>query len=249
MSVKLFGLSVILCAVAILSSCDREQTQMYKTYQVHRLAEPMVIDGDWDKPQWQKVQPLDIRLFMGDEPEHQPRTRAKALYDEENIYVIFRVEDRYVRAVEKGFHSSVCLDSCVEFFFTPGSEIKLGYFNVETNCGGTILFHYQTARNQNLKALDISDCKRVEIAHSLPKFIDPERTEPVTWTLEYRLPIEILEKYSPIIRPKPGVKWRANFYKCADRTSHPHWLTWSLVENDRPNFHLPEYFGTLKFVD
>ncbi|MCB0276848.1 MAG: diguanylate cyclase, partial [Calditrichaeota bacterium] len=26
-----------------------------------------------------------------------------------------------------------------------------------------------------------------------------------------------------------------------------HWLTWAPVEHPKPNFHLPEFFGTLVF--
>ena len=92
------------------------------------------------------------------------------------------------------------------------------------------------------------DCDRVEIAHSLPKFVDPETEELTTWTLEYRLPFYIIKKYCPdASNPKPGVNWKANFYKCADGTSHPHWLTWSFVDHPTPRFHMPEHFGMLKF--
>jgi hypothetical protein len=48
--------------------------------------------------------------------------------------------------------------------------------------------------------------------------------------------------------PAPGVRWRANFYKCAEHNSHPHWLMWAPIDFPKPNFHLPEFFGTLEFV-
>ena len=218
-------------------------------YRVNKLTEPMVIDCNWDKEPWKKVKPLEIQHYMGVKPQHRPRTQVRLLYDDEYIYVIFRVEDRFVKAIAKELHGPVWKDSCVEFFFTPGPDVKIGYFNLEANCGGTILFCYQSAQNQNQRFLDIFDCKRVEIVHSLPKLIYPEISGPVTWMLEYRIPIEILEKYCQVTKPVPGVTWRVNFYKCADAASHPHWLTWSPVAFDSPNFHLPEYFGTLEFVD
>ncbi len=40
---------------------------------------------------------------------------------------------------------------------------------------------------------------------------------------------------------------RANFYKCADLSAHPHFLSWNKVDVPTPNFHLPEFFGTLYF--
>ncbi len=61
------------------------------------------------------------------------------------------------------------------------------------------------------------------------------------------LPVEILKKYASVEKPAPGVTWKANFYKCADKTSYPHWLTWNPVDHPSPNFHLPQYFGAIVF--
>ena len=91
------------------------------------------------------------------------------------------------------------------------------------------------------------DFRRVQIAHSLPEVINPEISKSTTWVVEYRLPLKILGKYAPVTKPAPGVIWYANFYKCADGSSHPHWLTWSKVDQPDPDFHRPEYFGRLVF--
>ncbi|MBC8179678.1 hypothetical protein H8E88_01015 [candidate division KSB1 bacterium] len=88
---------------------------------------------------------------------------------------------------------------------------------------------------------------QIELAHSMPENACPEINTPVSWTVEYRLPFSVLEKYYAIDQPGTNVIWRANFYKCADETSHPHWLTWAKVDFPNPNFHLPEFFGILKF--
>ena len=133
------------------------------------------------------------------------------------------------------------------FFFTPQQDVGSGYFNLETNCGGTILMYHQVSRNHCSKELSDNDLDQIQIASSLPKLITKEITQPVTWTLEYKLPFSILAKYTEVITPARGVEWKANFYKCADRSSHPHWLTWSIVDLPKPDFHRPEFFGTLIF--
>ncbi|MBQ1777386.1 MAG: hypothetical protein IIZ93_04430 [Acidaminococcaceae bacterium] len=28
---------------------------------------------------------------------------------------------------------------------------------------------------------------------------------------------------------------------------HPHYLSWSMIDLDYPNFHCPEYFGRMQF--
>jgi hypothetical protein len=168
-------------------------------------------------------------------------------YDAQALYVIFRVQDRWVRAVSEALHDPVCKDSCVEFFFTPCEDLDQGYFNLEMNCGGVILLNFQRIARKDHRPLAAELCARIETAHSLPRHVEPEMAEPVTWTVEYRLPLDILETFLPIARPGPGVVWRANFFKCADDSSHPHWLTWNKVDQPRPNFHVPEYFGRLVF--
>ena len=39
----------------------------------------------------------------------------------------------------------------------------------------------------------------------------------------------------------------ANFYKCGDDTTKPHYLSWNPVKTENPDFHRPEFFGTLNF--
>ena len=79
---------------------------------------------------------------MGEIPKFYPVVRAKMMYDRDNLYVIFRVEDRYVRCVTREFNGPVWDDSCVELFFSPDSGAPSKYFNLEINCGGTPLMYY-----------------------------------------------------------------------------------------------------------
>lgn len=238
--------------LAALSGCSAMGFDSNKgttmTYHVKRAHGPLTIDGNWDKPEWKNAPVAELTHYMGDKPDHFPRTQAKVLYDDKALYVIFRVEDRYVRAVAGQHDDPVCLDSCAEFFFVPGMDLSKGYFNMEMNCGGTMLFHFQVIPRKDSVAIGNDDLNRIEIAHNMPKTVNPEISAPTTWVIEYRLPLDILPKYrKDITKPGPGVTWRANFFKCADNSSHPHWLTWSKVERPRPDFHVPECFGTLQF--
>jgi hypothetical protein len=157
------------------------------------------------------------------------------------------VEDNYVLAKRTQHQQDVYRDSCVEFFFTPGGDPKeRGYFNLETNCAGVKLFGAHIPGGKTEKFSD-NDFASVVTASSLKGPIQSEIVKPTTWTLEYKVPLSLLEKFARIDRPKAGVTWRANFFKCADESSHPHWLTWSPVSGAKPSFHQPQYFGILAF--
>lgn len=230
-----------------LVSCSvlKNETLMYE---VNKLDAPLELDADWDKTPWNSIATLSLENYMGEKPDHLPKVEAKVAYEDAAIFVIFRVQDNYVRAVRRNHQDGVFKDSCVEFFFSPAENSEGGYFNLEMNCGGTMLFHHQSSNRENKVNISEADVARVEVAHSLPKIVSPEIQEPTTWTVEYRIPFAILEQYHAMAPPVAGSVWKGNFYKCADETSHPHWLTWSPIDFPKPNFHLPAFFGTLRFM-
>ena len=205
------------------------------------------LGSDWHMPPWRDMPAAQIDNYMGKLPDHFPRTEVKLAWKSDSIWVMFRVEERCVRAVAQRHQESVCGDSCVEFFFTPGADVSAGYFNLEMNCGGTMLFHFHPAGQKDGIELATMDCDSVKTMHSMPRIVDPEIEGPSIWTVQYSVPVSLLHKYCEVTVPRPGAFWRANFYKCADKSSHPHWLTWSPVEFPTPNFHLPQSFGRLVF--
>jgi len=241
------GLLCLLTALPLGCSMTSKGAAVKTPYRVERLAEAMTIDGRWDKPQWASVEAIEISHVLGERPIFIPQTQVKMRYDDQNIYVIFRVSDRYVKAVAQDIHGHVWEDSCVEFFFSPCDDTLLPYFNLEVNCGGTPLLYCNTVPRQVSTAVDAKDMAKIDIAHSQPRIVDPEVTEPTTWTIEYRLPLDVLETHASCIRPQSGVTWRANFFKCGDKTSNPHWLTWSRISNNKLDFHQPEFFGHILF--
>ena len=242
---------LVLLLFIFSEGCDdmenNEKQGLYKKHTVSRATQRPELAGNWDGKVWSDVKAIELKEYMGEYPEHFPKTQAKLLYDDEFVYVIFRVEDRYVRAVAKSTNDNVFHDSCVEFFFTPGEDLSEGYFNIEVNCGGTMLFHHQITQGNDVADIVDSDRGNVKIYHSQPRIVEPEITEPVTWVVEYCVPLDLLEKYATVQRPGPGVTCRANLYKIASRTSHRHYLTWSLIDYPKPKFHLPQFFGTLEF--
>jgi hypothetical protein len=43
-------------------------------------------------------------------------------------------------------------------------------------------------------------------------------------------------------------KIMGNFYKCADETISPHYLSWNPIDAPAPDFHRPEFFGEIHFL-
>ncbi len=217
-------------------------------YSVKHFNKDFTPDAQWDKNVWENIPSVELMNTMGRVPEFLPRTQIKLMYNEKYIYGIFKVDDKFVRSVRTEINSDVSNDSCVEFFFTPYHDVSVGYFNLEINAGGTPLIRFQKKQYVGQIKMDIDDIKKIIIAHSMPKVVEPELKEPVTWTIEFKIPLDMLNKYYKIEKPKAGVKWRNNFYKCGEETSNPHYMTWNKVINPVPKFHMPEFFGELEFT-
>lgn len=209
---------------------------------------PRLEDG-WADPAWAASGALEISRFRPEGSDHRPRVRARLAHDGEGLSGIFRVEDRYVLSRHTRFGDPVYQDSCVEIFLQP--KPGRGYLNFEMNAGGTLLASHVTDHRRTPEGfaaftrLTGEDGRRVAVRSSLPRRVDPEIEEPLDWELSFFVPTALLEAHVGPIGPLSGQEWRANLYKCGDRTSHPHWASWAPV--DELNFHLPRCFGTLRF--
>jgi len=207
---------------------------------------------EWASLAWRQADILDVAHFHARSSVHRPFTQAKVLYDEACLYVFFRVEDRYVVSRHAGYQSRVCDDSCVEFFVQP--KAGLGYFNFEMNCGGHLLLYYveDPIRIGNdfkkRTAVPWELASHIAIYHSLPDLVNEEMVEATSWGIEYAVPLRLFEEYAGSLGALPGQAWRANFYKCADGSSHPHWASWAPIGAEL-NFHCPEFFGTIRFAE
>lgn len=199
---------------------------------------------------WAKAQVAAIACFRQESSRHRPQSTVKLLYDDDTVYGLFEVRDRYVRSVVTHLGGPVCKDSCVEFFVAPATDS--GYVNFEFNAGGTL--HASHVRKharkpgggfEDYRMLQPEEAGQVKIAHSLPAVVDPEITVPVDWWLAFAIPFRLLNATTGSQTPRDATAWRANFFKCGDLTSHPHWASWNPVP--QLNFHDPGAFGTLVF--
>lgn len=198
---------------------------------------------------WHTLPAVEISHFLPQSSDHRPRTRVRLCHDLRGILGRFEVEDQFVRCVRTDYGSEVWKDSCVEFFAEPKPD--RGYFNFEFNCGGAFLVNHiedptrAPGGFKKFTRLPESIVAQIPVRPSLPPVVDPELADATPWTLEFRIPFTLFEKYVGPLGEVAGQTWRGNFFKCAEENSHPHWAAWSPV--DEVNFHRPDCFGELRF--
>ena len=214
-------------------------------YFIKKSAAPLVPGAPADHPQWQAANELALGYVFDRSSDHRPHTTVKVLHDGSNIGGVFTVDDRYVIGKTTGDQQSVCRDSCVEFFFHPQGDER--YFNLEMSCTGNILlYHVTDCRKGIFDELPLADLRTVVRNSTLPRRIEPEITTPTQWSLSFYLPMALIVKHAPRVNAQlSGQHWRGNFTKCADESSHPHWISWQKLS--KLDFHLPLEFGEIIF--
>jgi hypothetical protein len=169
---------------------------------------------------------------------YQPEVSYVMAHNNECIFLKFYVAEQFVAAAYGATNAPVYEDSCVEFFI---SFDETGYYNFEFNCIGACLASFGSTRGNRGLLTEESIGK----IRSQAVVTRNGGEEAVRWTITLAIPLAAFEFHS--LASLSGVRCRANFYKCGDGLPAPHYLTWSEVESPEPDFHLPQFFGTVAF--
>jgi len=159
---------------------------------------------------------------------------------EKELYLHYFTRGLSLRAMAAEDGEFVHPDSCVEFFMSPAKDLY--YTNFEFNCIGVCLAARGHGR-QERKPFTADEYKKIRRYSALPKEPFAEKTGIYAWELTVAIPFELMGLDAADLPEKI----RGNFYKCADSTVNPHYVTWSPIPLPSPDYHCPEYFGEICF--
>ncbi len=220
---------------------------MKKSYQVIKKEKDIndFVNNDYWKDVKQIVFNEDSYLWCNN--NYKPKVIIKLFHSKNYIYLKFKVFEKKVTVKHFNFGSEVWKDSCVEFFINPFPQLSDKYFNIEINALGVPLIGVGTSdRTKKRYYFSEKELSTWTIVSSLKKPVNGIYGNDF-WTLHYRIPKKFFENY---YRKEFNIKkCIANFYKCGDETEYTHYGAWNRIATETPNFHLPEYFGELKFLE
>ena len=154
-----------------------------------------------------------------------------------HLFVRFFVRGLGLKALYAEDNEPVWQDSCVEVFI--GDVDGRGYRNFEMNCIGTLLSSHQRSRGVDVVRITPAEAATVIRHTSLDRTTFAEKEGIHQWTAVIGIPFALLG-----CTERPS-QLKANFYKCADGSRWPHYVSWSPIDTPKPDFHRPEFFGTL----
>lgn len=185
-------------------------------------------------------QPLAHLLWSSN--GYKPLVNATPAHNGEAIFLKFSVQEAVIRAVYNNINDPVYKDSCVEFFISLDNNDT--YYNLEFNVAGTCYAAYGSSDKSSRVCLPAAAIQ--QISTQLKMYRRQEEAFDYRWELTVIIPVSVFIHH-------PGLqisnrRCRINFYKCGDELPQPHFLAWSPVLTDQPNFHLPAYFGAAGFA-
>ena len=195
-----------------------------KTYEAIRIS---------GTPDWNQIPETPIDHYLWSDVR-SIRAFAQLCWEPDALHVRLRAVEPNILSRYDGLLDPVFCDSCLEFFFCPGSDDR--YFNFECNPKGSLYVGFGRANPQRAR-LYREDWKSLL------------QTQPFTtddgWGISLRIPASFIRWFVPDFKPAAGLTLRGNFFKCGDETLQPHYMSWNRVESATPCFHLPAFFGTI----
>lgn len=170
--------------------------------------------------------------------ENMPETYARmGFVPEDGFYVkMVCMEQNPLRTYTKN-QDPVCLDSAMELFLKLPS-VSEEYMNFEMNANGAFL----TAHGPNREKRTPFDKRQIEIMQHRADIAKD------SWSMQFRIPMEILEATYGTIELKKGSTFHCNLYKvCQGRVPYQ-FGAYAYIPLEEPSFHEPEYFAEAVLV-
>jgi hypothetical protein len=173
---------------------------------------------------------------------YKPQVSFSIAYAEKAILLKYFVQENAIRALCQTDNSPVHQDSCVEFFIAFDNDEE--YYNLEFNCTGACLFGFGKSKTGR-QLIDEQVVNKIRRLCVIESYRDGQRNL-FDWELTIVIPLEVFV-YNKITHLKDR-QCKVNFFKCGDKLPEPHFLAWEHVKAASPDFHLPEFFGTMHFI-
>ena len=203
-----------------------------RTYQILRVAASSI--------DWNEVPCASIDATPWHPGAQLPPAQAQVAFDGSAFHVRFTAWEKHLRVVTRQHNGPVWEDSCVEFFFNPAPQQDRQYLNFEVNAEGYLLLGLGASRDHRVLPEGF-DPSLFQIQHDVPKNSAAAWEKPF-YTVSLTIPVPFLESIYGELDLRPGAALGGNFQKCRGLA---HLGCWNPIGTPAPDFHQPDWFGTL----
>jgi hypothetical protein len=201
-----------------------------------KVTEPLDAEGFPAAPSWEKAEPLRFNWdWQGKNADPERETEVRLLWSAETLFLRFRAKYRTITvfsdAERSGRRDKLWDRDVAEVFLQPDPSNPRRYKEFEVSPNGFWI------------DLDIAPGEKHDLKSGMRRRVILNE-DAKTWLAELAIPMKSLtDKFDP------AEKWRANFYRVEGASEPRFYSAWRPTRTTAPNFHVPEAFGELAFVE
>ncbi|MHB9030784.1 MAG: SUMF1/EgtB/PvdO family nonheme iron enzyme [Candidatus Latescibacterota bacterium] len=186
-----------------------------RQYVIYKASGPVTIDGGITEKAWQDAQWTEA--FEDAQSPYCPQpwkmTRAKILYDDENLYVAAQLQEENVWGHITQRDSIVYYDNDFEVFVDPTAD-AVNYFEYEMTCLNTMFdMWHENDNHRGALADGRYDAPGLRSAVQVQGTLNYHYDTDEGWTAEMKIPFRDMRASNPAMSlpVKRGDLWRMNF--------------------------------------
>lgn len=197
-----------------------------------RLDHSVTGAGMPESSEWERAAPVAFCSdWRGEHADPQRETLARFLWSDECLFVQFLCRYRMIYVYDGGNirRDRLWLRDVAELFIRPGTDDPKHYKEFEISPNGDWL------------DLDIDYGQKSILYCDLRSSVSMD-TDARIWSAELAIPFACLTAAF-----SPDEVWRLNLFRIEGPEPARFYSAWRPTFTPQPNFHVPEYFGELRF--
>lgn len=220
----------------LMAQADNSCSPAITTISALRVAREIPLDARHPAPDWSLAPPITFCAdWQGQNPDPARQTEVRVLWTPATLYLRFQCRYRELFVFEdsgsNGRRDHLWDRDVAEAFLQPDPS-RLRYYR-----------EFEVSPNGMWIDLDIFPGGLNDLKSGLQRSVWLDR-EHHTWTAELAIPMTALTSNFD-----PAAVWRANFYRVEGQEEPRFYSAWQPTNTPQPNFHVPEAFGNLRFVE
>lgn len=171
-----------------------------------------------------------------------PQVDFAIAHNGKNLLIHYRVTEKRTIGTMENDLEGVYKESCCEFFCMEKGDNR--YYNIESNCLGSILMECGTGRS-NREQSTLKNLAQIDRWASLGRKSVGIINSETHWELAMVVPLSAFwcHDYGSFSQKIFFV----NVYNCVGSGDDRQYVTWFPIETSNPDFHRPEYFQPIYF--